>query len=262
MKKTLSLLLGVLTISVSAHELLLVDDNSTDIHDPYYVNYANLDDVEGILDEMGIDYDHEWDNRHRYPGITADPTFLASYDIIIWYNDNRAIEQAEYDAVLDWVGEGNYLVVTGYDSLGNPNDPRMANLIGSVTYGDYPYCDSFGVSNSDNWIMDGPWGYFQGVFDILHEATDHDWALAAPGTVKIAGTFTGGLIGPDKILLTEDVGEWGGIIVYWNGNWDSVEWWRKSQTMDTVNMFRNIMSRLNSTVEEVSWGKIKDIFTP
>ncbi|OGD76776.1 MAG: hypothetical protein A2Y64_04570 [Candidatus Coatesbacteria bacterium RBG_13_66_14] len=250
--------------TAGAVDLLLVDDNSWDGPEGL-PNYANMERVEDILDAMGIPFYHEWNNRHRFPGITADLDYLNNYHIMIWYNDNRAIDQTEYDAVRAWVEEGNYLIVTGYDSLGNPNDPIMAQLVGSSTYGDYPFCDSFSVGNDDNFIMDGDWGYFAAgtSYGILPDATDHDWAQPVPGTRKIATAYFGHVQGPAKILLTENVGD-GGIIVYWNGNWDSIEWWRTSQTMDTVNMFRNLMDYLVElvSVEETSWGGIKGIFTP
>jgi hypothetical protein len=262
MRQALITLVLVWVVSVGAASVLLLDDNSRDQVEPYK-NYPNLDRVEERLDELGIAFTHEHDNRQRYPGITENPAFLADYRVIVWYNDQRVITQDERDTVLDWVEDGNYLVVTGYDSIGNPNDPRMADLIGSSVYGDYPFCDGFCVSDSDNWIMDGPWGCFSGCFEILPHCTDHDWALPAPGTRKLASACSGTLIGPAKILLTEDVGN-GGIIVYWNGNWDSEEWWWFNRSPETVNMFRNIMDHLVElvAVREVSWGEIKSYFTP
>ncbi|HUT99272.1 MAG TPA: hypothetical protein VM054_09375 [bacterium] len=262
MKRMLLALLFLGFTAAGAVDVLLVDDNIQDGPDGY-PNIVNLDRVENILTNMGIPFDHEWNDRLRYPGITADLDFLNDYRIIIWYNDNRAIDQTEYDAVHAWVEEGNILIVTGYDSLGNPNDPIMAQLVGSSTCGDYPFCDSFTVGESDNFIMDGDWGYFSGSYDILPDGADHDWAQPAPGTRKIATSFTGHVMGPAKILLTEGVGN-GGIIVYWNGNWDSIEWWRFTQSPETVNMFRNMMDYFVALVpvQEMSWGGIKGVFTP
>jgi len=247
-----------------AKEVLLVDDNNWDVDEPYH-NYVNLDRVEGILDALGIDYHHEWNDRIRFPVLTADLDFLNNYHIMIWYNDNRAIDQSEYDAVSAWVEEGNFLIVTGYDSLGNPNDVLMAQLVGSSTCGDYPFCDSFTVGDDNNFIMRGDWGdYDAGTsYDILVDGSDHDWAQPVPGTRKIATACTGHVLGPAKILLTENVGN-GGIIVYWNGNWDSIEWWRFTQSPETVNMFRNMMDYLFALapVREMSWGGVKGMFTP
>ncbi len=265
MKIRIVCLLLILVIGTPAYQLLLLDDAPPDPSMPD--DYPNLDDVEGILDEMGIDYDHEWNNRHRYPGITANPAFLAGYDIIFWYNDNRAIEQAEYNAMRAWVGEGNFLTVTGEDSLGSPNDPLMAALVGSTIYGDFPFCDNFTVTRPENWIMDGPAGYFDGTFDILEVASDHDLCSPKPpNTYTVALTIIGEFtIGPPKILITENPNPSGGTIVYWNGNWDAVEWWRMSQTPETVNMFKNMVNYFIdnvNVVEETSWGSIKDIFSP
>jgi len=263
MRQTLLAVLVLGLTGAGAVDLLLVDDNTWDYIDGHeYHNYANMDNVEDILTDMGVTFHHEHNNRHRYAGITANPAFLADYRILLWYNDQRVIEQEEYNAVLDWVKDGNCLVVTGYDSLGNPNDPRMAALVGSSTYGDYPFCDRFIVNLSDNFIMDGDWGYFSGAYAILPAGKDHDWALPAPGTKSLATTSTGYVMGPAKLLLTENVGN-GGIIIFWNGNWDSIEWWRTTQTMYTVNMFRNMITHLLSyvNVELTSWGGIKDIFS-
>jgi hypothetical protein len=249
--------------AAGAVDVLLVDDNSAD-GDPS-PNYVNLDRVESILNDLGIPFYHCHDDRILFPIITANLDFLNNYRIMVWYNDNRAIDQSEYDAVRAWVEEGNYLVVTGYDSLGNPNDPLMAQLVGSSTYGDYPYCDTFNVGDSDNFIMDGDWGYFSGGYDILPDGRDHDWANAVSGTRQIATCYTGHVRGPAKILITGGVGD-GGIIIYWNGNWDSIEWWRFTQTPETVNMFRNMMDYLvglaHEAVTETSWGEIKSLYTP
>lgn len=266
MKRMLLVLLFLGFTAAGAVDLLLVDDNAIDqSDDPFHINFPNLDKVEGKLDELGIAYTHEHDNRWRYPGITENPNFLNDYRIIIFYNDQRVITQEEYDTLLEWVSEGNYLIVTGYDSLGNPNDPLMAQLVGSATYGDYPFCDSFGVCDSNNFIMDGNWGYFAAgtSYDILPDCTDHDWAQPLPGTRKLATACTGHVLGPAKILLTENVGD-GGIIIYWNGNWDSEEWWWFNRSPDSVNMFRNMMDYLVALVpvQETSWGGIKGMFTP
>ncbi|GAF82316.1 unnamed protein product, partial [marine sediment metagenome] len=113
-------------------------------------------------------------------------------------------------------------------------------------------------------------GFFEGDFDIIPEAHDHDKAAPkSPGTYQIAMTVIGEhVIGPAKILVSENVESLrGGIVVYWNGNWDAVEWWRMSQTPDTVNMFKNMMYYFietvpENTVEDTSWGVIKGTFAP
>jgi hypothetical protein len=255
----------MMTLGAWAYQLLLLDDAPPDHGMPD--DYSNLDSVENILDEMGISYDH-WHNNGFYKK-TADVEFLQGYDIILWYNDNRAIDQAEFDALRQWVSEGGFLTVTGEDSLGSPNDPLLAALVGSTTFGDFPFCETFSVTRPDTLITDGPAGYFDGTYDIIEYAADHDICSPKPPlTYSVALTFVGEFtVGPPKFLITESLDPNGGIVVYWNGNWDAVEWWRKSQTMDTVNMFKNMVFYFvdhvpGGAVQEMTWGGIKGVFSP
>lgn len=258
--KALALLL-IFAASAPAYQLLLLDDGPPDYGMPD--DYLNLDRVEDILDGMGIAYDHVHNNR--FLNKTSSNQFLENYDIILWYNDNRAITPSEFGALRLWVGQGNFLVVTGEDSLGSPNDPLMAELVGSLTYGDYPFTERFTINNSDSWIADGEAGFYSGTYDILPYASDHDLALPKPpGTYAVAYVPTeDNAVGTAKILVTELVPPKGGIIVYWNGNRDAAEWWRMTQTPHTVNMFKNMMLYLTQRVmgvEEMSWGGLKSVF--
>jgi hypothetical protein len=262
MKLTAIALCFAMVLGGSAYNLLLLDDSSPDYGMPD--DNRNLDNVEQVLTGMGVTYDH-WHNNWIM-NKSADLKFLLDYDIILWYNDNRAISQDEYKVMKQWVGEGNYLVVTGEDSLGSPNDPLMADLVGSTVYGDYPFCQQFTITDSDNWVMDGDAGYYEGVYDLLDYASDHDKAEPnLPGTYAVAVTLVDGInVGPAKILVTEIVPPRGGIVVYWNGNRDASEWWRLSQTPETVNMFKNMMYYLTDNVAAiatVSWGGLKSIFS-
>jgi hypothetical protein len=262
MKLTAIALCFAMVLGGSAYNRLLLDDSSPDYG--MTDSYCNLDSVEQVLIDMGITFDH-WHNNWIM-NKSADLKFLMDYDIILWYNDNRAISQDEYTVMRQWVGEGNYLVVTGEDSLGSPNDPLMADLVGSTVYGDCPYCLQFAVSQSDSWIMDGDAGYYDGIYDLLDYASDHDLAEPnLPQTYAVAVTLVDDHnVGPAKILVTEVVPPRGGIVVYWNGNRDAAEWWRLSQTPETVNMFKNMMYYLTANVagiEPVSWGGLKGIFS-
>ncbi|MCX7021502.1 MAG: hypothetical protein NTW26_04350 [bacterium] len=262
MKLTAITLCFAMVFGASGYNLLLLDDSSPDYGMPG--DYNNLDSVENILTDMGISFDH-WHNNWIM-NKSSDLNFLLNYDIILWYNDNRAISQSEYGTMREWVGEGNCLVVTGEDSLGSPNDPLMAELVGSTTYGDYPFCERFTITKPDNWIADGEAGYYDGTYDIITYASDYDMAEPRlPGTYAVAVTLVNGInVGPAKILVTEMVPPRGGIVVYWNGNRDAAEWWRMSQTPVTVNMFKNMMFYFTqiSSVDEVSWGGIKGVFAP
>ncbi|HUT99271.1 MAG TPA: hypothetical protein VM054_09370 [bacterium] len=261
MKLTAITLCFAMVLGASAYNLLLLDDSSPDYGMPDDNN--NLDSVEQVLTDMGISFDH-WHNNWIM-NKSADLRFLLDYDIILWYNDNRAILESEYQVMQKWVGEGNFLVVTGEDSLGSPNDPLMAELVGSAIYGDCPFCEQFTVTNPNNWVADGEAGFYDGTYDIIAYASDHDMAEPKlPVTYAVAVTVTGDHgVGPAKILVTEVVPPLGGIVVYWNGNRDAAEWWRMSQTPVTVNMFKNMMNFLTdnvSGVAEVTWGSLKSVF--
>jgi len=262
MKITVIALCFAMVLGASAYSLLLLDDSSADYGLPD--SYRNLDSVESVLTDMGIGFDH-WHNNWIL-NKTSDFQFLQKYNIILWYNDNRAISQSEYSAMLKWVGEGNCLVVTGEDSLGSPNDPLMAELVGSIIYGDCPYCSDFTITRPESWIADGEAGYYDGTYPIIDYTSDQDKAAPKlPGTYAVAVNLIGdNVLGPAKILVTENVKPLGGIVIYWNGNRDAAEWWRLSQTPETVNMFKNMMYFLtqNVGVEEVSWGSLKGIFAP
>jgi hypothetical protein len=262
MKITVIALCFAMVLGAPAYNLLLLDDSSPDYGMPD--NYRNLDNVENILTSMGIGFDHVHNNWILNK--TSDFQFLQEYNIILWYNDNRAISQSEYGAMQQWVGDGNCLVVTGEDSLGSPNDPLMAELVGSTIYGDYPFCTSFNITRPGSWITDGDAGYYDGTYPLLDYTSDQDKAAPkAPGTYAVAVDLIGDrTLGPAKILVTEDVKPRGGIVIYWNGNRDAAEWWRLSQTPETVNMFKNMMYYLTqaSAVESVSWGGIKNVFAP
>jgi len=263
MKLTAIALCFAMVLAGSAFNLLLLDDSSPDYGMPD--DYNNLDSVEQVLIEMDISFDH-WHNNwilHK----SSDAEFLAAYDIIVWYNDNRAISQSEYGAMLQWVRAGNYLVVTGEDSLGSPDDPLMADLVGSIIYGDNPFCTGFSITRPDNWIADGNAGYYDGSYELLDYASDQDKAAPRlPGTYSMAVTLVGDYtLGPAKVLVTENIKPQNGIIIYWNGNRDGAEWWRLSQTPQTVNMFKNMMYYLtqhSSSLTPISWGGLKGVFAP
>src|SRR4030042_2215 len=213
MKLTAIALCFAMVLGGSAYNLLLLDDSSPDYGMPD--DYSNLDSVEHVLTDMGIGFDH-WHNNWIM-NKAADLEFLMDYDIILWYNDNRAILGSEYLAMLRWVGEGNFLVVTGEDSLGSPNDPLMAALVGSIICGDCPYCSSFTITRPESWITEGDAGYYDGTYTILDYASDQDKAAPKlPWTYAVAITLIGDhTMGPAKILVTELVPPRGGLVVYW-----------------------------------------------
>ena len=205
MRKALLVLLGLLvSLCVADYTLLLLDD---EIENIYEENMMNLEDD---LDNWGIGYDHLFDNKTEL--YSEDSATLDDYDIILWYNASRAISVDERDAMQSWVEDGNCLVVTGRDSVGLPNDPYMADLINSTTNGDYLNADSFTISR-EHWITSGPNGDFYGeTYDLMETCKDCDNVTAQyPNTISVGKLLRETMLGPDKIIVTEDIGAGRGL---------------------------------------------------
>jgi len=176
-----------------------------------------------ILDDMGLSYDVVNNNDPNY--YMADPTFLNNYALIIWYQSGasgigRSITQAEHDATEAWLQNGGRLLVTGYDCLGSPDDPLMADLVRSSDYGDGPFTGDYQIS-LDHPVTNGPYGVYPPGTAITADHTDHDQAEADTGrggeTIAQFTTDT-----HDKIMAAELAS--GGIVVYWNGNSNCADW--------------------------------------
>jgi hypothetical protein len=211
---------------------------------------SELDDstFQSALSGMGISYSVFNDNETVAGDIVYmdDPTFLASWNIIVWYQSGfggsgRAISVAEHDAVAAWLATGGRLIVTGYDVIGSPDDPLMADLIRSSSYGDYTdgyYSDVM----VDHPITNGTYGNFVGMNDIEAYGSDNDEAIADAGRGSVAVTMVNYTLSDNiaKILVTEDPGT-GMIVVFWNGNFGIEDWIDPSGYPDTYNLMRNMM---------------------
>jgi hypothetical protein len=202
--QTLSLL------NMAAGPIALVSDGS------------QLTAITSILDEMDLAYEVWNDNEPNY--YMADPGFLNSYGFIIWYASGasgigRTITQAEHDATEAWLQAGGNLLATGYDTLGSPDDPLMAALVRSSSYGDGPFIYDYQIL-LDHPITNGPYGVYPPGYAISADASDHDQAEAntAQGAVTVAQLTDG----HDKIIATELAS--GGRVVYWNGNQNVADW--------------------------------------
>jgi hypothetical protein len=183
---------------------------------------SQLTAITFILDEMDLDYDVWNDNDPNY--YMADPTFLNNYGLIIWYASGsggygRNITQAEHDATEAWLQAGGNLLATGYDTLGSPDDPLMAALVRSSSYGDGPFTYDYQIA-LDHPITNGPYGVYPPGYAISADASDHDQAEAntAQGAVTVAQLTDG----HDKIIAAELAS--GGRVVYWNGNQNVADW--------------------------------------
>jgi hypothetical protein len=181
--------------------------------------------ITGVLDGMGLTYDvinNNWDGAQ---GIyTSDYAFLSGYAVVVWYASGagygKLTTQQEHDALEQYLQAGGRLLVTGYDTLGSPTDPLLADLVRSSSSGDGPFLTEYTITDGAHPITDGPYGSFPAgtVLTALH--SDHDQAEADAG--QGAHTVAELSDGHDKIMATELPS--GGIVVYWNGNLDVSDW--------------------------------------
>jgi hypothetical protein len=186
---------------------------------------SELQDITPVLDDMGIPYDVVNDNWNGTQGIyTSDYSFLSGYDVVIWYASGytygRNITQQEYNALDQFLQAGGRLLVTGYDTLGNPTDPLLADLVRSSSSGDGPFTHDYAITDGGHPITDGPYGSFPTGTTLVAGHLDHDQAEAdtSQGATTVA-ELTGGR---DKIIATELTS--GGRVVYWNGNRNCSDW--------------------------------------
>jgi subtilase family serine protease len=192
---------------------------------------TQLQAVTGILDELNRTYDIL--NNNVQNGHTDDILPLLDYQMVIFYNENRVIDTIEHRTLNDYIELGGFLLVTGFDSLGAPDDALMADLVRSTDVGDNMGKSSFSVADDQHPIMDGVFGSFSSGSSYNVGQTDHDYAEAdiSRGAQTVAELPDG----YDKIISTELAS--GGKVVYWNGNRYCEDW----LTVDIEDMFKNLI---------------------
>jgi PKD repeat protein len=201
-----------------------------------YVTVALISDhsellvVTPILDSMGIGYDIYNDNSiHLY---TEDLDLLLNYKIVIFNNHDRQITSGEHSALQSYLSSGGNLLVTGYDSLGHPDDWLLADIVRSSSVGDNTGEPDLYVVDETHPIMNGPYGSFPTGYHISGLYSDCDAAEADTGrnAVTVAELWDG----YDKIIATEGLP---GKVVYWNGRGD-YDW---TTNVDCEAMFKNML---------------------
>ena len=130
------------------------------------------------------------------PVRTDDANFLADFDVVIFYgsgnNDfGREITADEASALEAYVEGGGNLIVTGFDILGSPEDPLLADVVRSSTYGDEANTPSWMAANVNHFILNGPFGDYRGEA-ITAGDDDHDALLAdtSRGAVSLGSLDT------------------------------------------------------------------------
>lgn len=202
-----------------------------------YVEVALISDgsellaITSILDSMGIGYDIYNDNSFYL--YTEDLNLLLDYSVVIFNNYDRLITSDEHSALESYLAAGGNLLVTGYDSLGNPSDPLLADIVHSSSIGDNTGEPDLYVMDASHPIMNGPYGSFPAGYHITGLYGDCDAAEADTGRNAI--TVAELADGYDKIIAT---GFQLGKVVYWNGKGPD-DWIRNS---DCEAMLKNILS--------------------
>jgi uncharacterized membrane protein len=192
---------------------------------------SQLHAVTSILDELTKSYDLLDDNSIDL--YTSDIMLLLQYETVIFYNQNRLIDVDEQQALNDYIELGGALVVTGFDSLGSPDDNLLANVVRSTDIGDNMGENSFSVIDEMHPITSSIFGqYSQGTTFTVGQ-TDHDNAEA--DTSRGAQTVCELNDGYDKIISTQM--PLGGRVIYWNGN-EYCEDWTSPETED---LFKNLI---------------------
>jgi len=181
-----------------------------------------------ILSDMGLSYHLFLNNSDHY--YTADFDLLFHYPRVIFCNEHRLITSGEQSALNSYLAAGGNLLVTGWDSLGDPQDHRLADVVRSKTTGDNDGEPDLYVREPTHPIMNGSYGSFPEGFHI--DELDGDNDLAKADTTRGAVTVAQLADGYDKIIATQTAG---GRVVYWNGiGFD--DW---SYTMNCTAMFKN-----------------------
>jgi hypothetical protein len=143
--------------------------------------------------------------------------FLGTFDLVVWGERGGGSGDVAPAAVLTsletYIQNGGHLLVTGYDTLGSPDDPGLAALVRSSTFGDLVSEDANWVTAGvDNCILNGPYGDFRNLsFSASGYDDDALTADTAQGAVALV-TYPPG----DRVIYT-DLPAPAGSVGYWNG---------------------------------------------
>jgi hypothetical protein len=143
--------------------------------------------------------------------------FLAGFSLVVYGERGNGIGSQLPGAVANslesYVQGGGHLLVTGYDTLGSPDDPTLAALLRLTDPADM-------VSHNTNWqmsansgnpIVNGPFGNLTGLAFSAAGYDDDAFGLGA-GTVALA-TFGGA----QARVTFNDLPGGAGSVGYWNG---------------------------------------------
>lgn len=201
--------------SARAMNILIADDLAEDGMD--FLDTALMGHAVTHLDNTDASGD---------PVYTEDADFLGDFDVVIFYGSGdrsigRAITAAEHSALEEYIQGGGSLIVTGYDVLGDPDDPLLADVVRSSTFGDDTDAEWWTAADIDHFVLNGPFGDFRGE-SIQAVLRNHDQLTADASRGALAlGLLEGSAFA--KIIFT-DVAAPGGSVGMWNGNDAMADW--------------------------------------
>lgn len=193
---------------------------------------VQLQGITPTLDDLGKYYDIFNDNTVNE--FTKNITLLLQYQIVLFYNYDRAIDTEERKTLNDYLEVGGVLLVTGFDSLGSPPDTHLADVVKSSVYGDNMGESLVIVTNGSHPIMSGVYGKYSSGSSFTLQETNHD--IAEADFTKGGQTLAELGNGYDKITAAEL--PLGGKVVYWNGNRNCNDW---TQDVDMEAMLKNFI---------------------
>jgi hypothetical protein len=240
-------LLAVPAFCTAEQLLILCDDDGTDSY---------TEDIPAIIDAMSPTPTYVFQPDNGDTGTySSDETYLNGYDMVYWYASGtdisgRETTSAEVTACQAYINGGGHMFITGYDLIGAPDDPNMADILNSSTYGDDSRGNFVTIMDTSHFITNGSYGTFTGTYTISRD--DHDNLTADTAGIEII-TVDGD---PYSKCIYTDIGS--GSVTGYVGN-DSNEDFRNDGLEGLLlNWVDHIMTA--TSIESASLGEIKAAF--
>ena len=147
-----------------------------------------------------------------------DLEFLNNFDLVVWGARGDRFGDVTPQPVADnleaYLQGGGNLLVTGYDTLGDPTDEILATLVRAVGPADQVSDNpNWMTTDVDNFILNGPFGDFRNLtFSHIGYDDDELFPDLARGAAVLANTP-----GRTARIIFTDLPAPGGTVGYWNG---------------------------------------------
>ncbi|MEO0453709.1 MAG: S8 family serine peptidase [Verrucomicrobiota bacterium] len=202
--------------------LILTPDNNASSGNVFLLeDRAGFGETTQVLFDQGYNVT-VFNDDALFNNFTAqDPDYLSFFDLVVYGERGESgfgslMSEATRSALETYVQNGGHLLVTGFDTLGDPSDSNLAQLVRAINPGDLNSGSvEWQVSRINHPILNGPNGDFRGM-DIT--ATGYNDDALTPDTSQGAVELISS--GPDgsngKLIFTE-LANPAGSVGYWNG---------------------------------------------